>query len=100
MRRGDFVAVQRALAGGGSGGGAVAHVLAVEAACSGHRDLLELLLSQDPGCVSAVDPRLAGTPLHWASALGDWGAAQLLLTRGADVLVRARSGRRASGAGV
>jgi ankyrin repeat protein len=64
----------------------------LEAVCSGHRDILELVLDAAAGAGgggSLLQPSPADaqgrTALHFAAANGDYSAAQLLLARGADV---------------
>ncbi|KAL4448936.1 hypothetical protein ABPG77_007653 [Micractinium sp. CCAP 211/92] len=64
----------------------------LQAACCGHRDILELLLDHTTGsafpATLLAGPQadvLGRSPLHFAAANGDYGAAQLLLARGANV---------------
>ncbi|KAL4422734.1 hypothetical protein ABPG75_008931 [Micractinium tetrahymenae] len=64
----------------------------LQAACCGHRDILELLLehatrSAASAALLAGPPAdaLGRSPLHFAAANGDYGAAQLLLARRANV---------------
>ena len=71
----------------------------LEAVCSGHRDILELLLDAAAGAGgggSLLQPPPADaqgrTALHFAAANDDYSAAQLLLARGADVDVRLPEG--------
>ena len=74
-------------------------LLIPQAACCGQRDILELLLDHATGLGDLApsppspppppaDAR-GRQPLHFAAAHGDYGAAQLLLARGADVNVSA-----------
>ena len=61
----------------------------LEAACCGHRDILEMLLDAAGVTEPTPPPDARGrSPLHFAAASGDFSAAQLLLARGADVEVR------------
>jgi hypothetical protein len=69
----------------------------LQAACAGQRDVLELLLDTIaqttpglPQLASSYDA-LGRSPLHFAAANGDYGAAQLLIARGADVNVSIHS---------
>ncbi|PSC73091.1 ankyrin repeat [Micractinium conductrix] len=74
----------------------------LQAACCGQRDILELLLDHATGLGDLApsppspppppaDAR-GRQPLHFAAAHGDYGAAQLLLARGADVNAATREG--------
>lgn len=58
----------------------------LEAACCGQRDVLELLIDAAGVMpLTSTADALGRTPLHLAAANGDYGAAQLLIARGADV---------------
>jgi hypothetical protein len=60
----------------------------LEAACCGQRDVLELLIDAAGVMpLTSTADALGRTPLHLAAANGDYGAAQLLIARGADVNV-------------
>lgn len=71
----------------------------LQAACCGHRDILELILDQGapgggPSPLLAAPPAdaLGRTPLHFAADRGDYAAAQLLLARGANVDAATKEG--------
>lgn len=61
----------------------------LQAACCGHRDILELMLdavspSELPGLLAVPSDARGRSPLHFAAANGDYSAAGLLLARGID----------------
>lgn len=71
-----------------------------------HRDILELLLDQAvngaPSAALLAAPQadaLGRSPLHFAAARGDYGAAQLLLARGASVDVSRPAAQQGKGRG-